>query len=71
MKKTFALALMILLPLMFSSTCKGNFSAQPLELSITMDNEFMHGNISKKIKITNNNDYSLNVTWYLACHPTE
>lgn len=68
MKKTFALALMILLPLMFSSTCKGNFSVQPLELSITMDNEFMHGNISKKIKITNNNDYSLNVTWYLE-HP--
>jgi hypothetical protein len=33
-----------------------------------MDNEFMHGNTSKKITITNNNNNSSNISWYLE-HP--
>lgn len=68
MKKTLALIILLFLSLAFSTVCRANIAVQPLELSITMDNEFIHGNTSKKIAITNNNDYSINVTWYLE-HP--
>lgn len=68
MKKIFPLILLSLLSLMFSTVCRADITVQPLELSITMDNEFMNGNTSKKITITNNNDYSSNISWYLE-HP--
>ena len=48
--------------------CKGDFFLQPREMSIIMDNKFIHGNTSKKIMITNNNNYSTNISWYLE-HP--
>jgi len=68
MKKTLAFIIPLLLLLVFSTVCRASITAQPLELSITMDNEFIHGNTSKKITITNNNDDSFNATWYIE-HP--
>ncbi|EMR75315.1 hypothetical protein MBGDF03_00755 [Thermoplasmatales archaeon SCGC AB-540-F20] len=68
MKKTLAVSLLLLLPLFFSTFSNATMTVHPLELTITMDNEFVHGNTSKKITITNNNDYSVNFTWYLD-HP--
>ena len=68
MKKTVMLMLIIIFLFMLIPICKGNFFVQPREISITMDNEFVHGNTSKKIMITNNN-YSTNISWYLE-HPT-
>jgi hypothetical protein len=68
MEKTVPLLLIILLPLIFSSICKGDITVEPREISITMNNEFIHGNTSEKITITNNDDYSINISWYLE-HP--
>lgn len=68
MKKTVTLIIITLFLLMSIPICKGNIAVQPLEISITMDNEFIHGNTSEKIMITNNNDYSTNISWYLE-HP--
>lgn len=68
MKKTVSLMIIILFLLMLIPICKGEFIVQPREISIIMDNEFIHGNTSKKIIITNNNDYSTNFSWYLE-HP--
>jgi hypothetical protein len=69
MKKTIPLVLIILLPLIFSSSCEGKgVSVQPPEISITMNDNFINGNTSKKIAITNNDEYNINVTWYIE-HP--
>ena len=65
MKRLSILISIILLSLIFASICKGDVIVQPPELSITMDNEFIHGNTSEKITVTNNNDYDINMTWYL------
>jgi hypothetical protein len=45
--------------------CKASFLVFPRELSITMDNEFISGNTSKRVLISNNIDEILNVSWYL------
>lgn len=68
MKKILTLTLLFLLLLTWIPICKGNFSVYPLELSVIMNNEFIQGNTSKNIRITNNNDYNINVSWYLD-HP--
>lgn len=68
MKKTLALPISLSLLLFFSTLGNASITVQPLELSITMDKEFIHGNTSKKITITNNNDDSFNATWYIE-HP--
>lgn len=68
MKKTVSLMIIILFLLMLIPICKGDFIVQPREISITMDNEFILSNTSKKVMITNNNDYSINISWYLE-HP--
>lgn len=68
MKSFSILISIILLSLIFTSTSKGGLIVQPPELSIKMGNEFIHGNTSKKIIITNNNNYSTNISWYLE-HP--
>ena len=65
MKKIVPQLLIIIIPLIFSSLCKGNISVQPPEISITMKDEFIHGNTSKKITITNTNNNNINATWYL------
>jgi len=68
MKKIVPQLLIIIIPLIFSSLCKGNIGVQPPEISITMKDEFIHGNTSKKITITNTNNNDINATWYLE-HP--
>ena len=68
MKKTFVLTLIILISLMLPCSCKGAMSVHPLELWITMDGEFINGNTSKKIMVKNNDDFSVNFTWYID-HP--
>ena len=47
----------------FSTNFMANISVQPIEISIDIQGEFISGNTSKKITITNNNDYSFNATW--------
>ena len=70
MKKTLPLALLLTLFLILSFICKAGVSVQPPELWITMDNKFIQGNTYKKITLTNNNDNSINFTWYIE-HPAE
>ena len=67
-KKTLTIIALLLFPLIFSTITSADISVQPLEISINMDNDFINGNTSKKITITNNNDYNFNVTWYKE-HP--
>jgi len=54
--------------LLCSTVSKASISIQPAELSIVMDDDFIHGNTFKKITVTNNNADSFNVTWYIE-HP--
>jgi len=55
--------------LLCSTVSKASINVQPLEISIVMDDDFIHGNTFKKITVTNNNADSFNVTWYIE-HPT-
>lgn len=68
MKKTLVLSIILLLTLFLSMLGKSTIIFDPLELWITMENEFVQGNTTKFITIINNNDYSINATWYLE-HP--
>lgn len=68
MKKTIVMALIILISLILPCSCKGALSVHPLELWITMDDEFINGNTSKIIMVKNNDDFSVNFTWYID-HP--
>ena len=54
--------------LLCSAVSRASISVQPAELSITMDDGFIHGNTLKKITVTNNNADSFNATWYIE-HP--
>ncbi len=69
MKKTLVLSIILSLILFLPMVGKSTINFDPLELQITMENEFVQGNTSKNITITNNNDYVINATWYLE-HPT-
>ncbi len=69
MRKSFALLLIFFIFLMCSPMCKGNFGVNPRELSIIMNDEFVQGNTSKSVMITNNIQESINISWYLD-HPT-
>lgn len=68
MKKTLVLSIILSLILFLPIVGKSTITFDPLELQITMENEFAQGNTSKNITITNNNDYVINATWYLE-HP--
>jgi hypothetical protein len=46
-----------------------NIKLQPPEISITMQDTFIHGATAATITITNTNNQSINITWYLE-HPT-
>ena len=70
MRKSFALLLIFSIFLIYPSVCKANFSVQPREISITMETDFIQGNTSKSVIITNNIDESINVSWYLD-NPTQ
>jgi hypothetical protein len=53
--------------LLITSTCTADFNVTPRELNITMSNEFINGNTSKEIIVINNdNDKSVNISWYLS-----
>jgi hypothetical protein len=54
--------------LLCSTVSKASISVQPLEISIVMDDDFIHGNTFKKITVINNKADSFNVTWYIE-HP--
>jgi hypothetical protein len=68
MKKTLVLSIILTIILFLPIVGKSTVIFDPLELPITMKNEFIQGNTSKNITITNNNTYSVNATWYLE-HP--
>jgi len=65
MKKCLIIFITIILIISFLKIGKAELIVSPPELSITMDNEFIEGNTSKKITITNNQNDNYNVTWYL------
>jgi hypothetical protein len=67
MKKKVILLLLFLI-ILFSTISNATITVDPLELTIEMDNNFIHGNTSKKIIVKNNNDYNINITWYID-HP--
>lgn len=68
-KKTLALTILLLLPLFFSTFSNASMTIQPLELTITMNDEFIHGNTLKTISVRNDNNFSVNVSWYVE-NPT-
>ena len=70
MKKSFVLLLIFSILLMFNSICKADFSVKPRELSIVMADEFIQGNTSKSLIVTNTIEESINISWYLD-HPTQ
>jgi len=58
--------LLILLPPISTLTCTAqNVPIEPYEIWITMDQEFIKGNTTKEITITNNKDENINFTWYI------
>ena len=65
MKKKFILTFIIIFILTFSYNSKGTMDIEPRELLIDLDKDFLNGNTSKKIVLTNNEQYSVNFTWYL------
>jgi len=70
MKKSFALLIIFSILLMFNSICKGDFNVKPRELSIVMEDEFIHGNTTKSVIVTNTIEESINISWYLD-NPTQ
>jgi len=69
MKKALILTSIFFLFLFLSTTCKGSFNVNPLELSITMEDELIQGKTPKGIRVTNTGDSDINVSWYLD-HPS-
>lgn len=69
MRKFYALLLFTIL-LLFLPICNANFNITPREISITMEDDFIQGNTSKKVIVTNNIEESINISWYLD-HPTQ
>lgn len=70
MRKAYSLLLFFSILLICTSTCKANFSVQPRELSIKMNEEFINGNTSKRVFVTNNIEESINISWYMD-NPTQ
>ena len=68
MKKILYLILIIFLSSQIFPLCKADVNVYPLEITITMNEEFLSGNTSKKIVVSNNNDFIYNSTWYIE-HP--
>jgi len=70
MRKSFAFLMIFSILLIFNSICKGDFNVKPRELSIVMEDEFIHGNTTKSVVVTNTIEESINISWYLD-HPTQ
>lgn len=69
MRKIIVLILMIFAFTLLSFSCNGSVSVSPPKIWITMDKEFINGNTSEIITLTNNNDFDVNLTWYID-YPT-
>jgi hypothetical protein len=67
MNKTIC-ALLPLFLLFFTISCQANVIVEPAELTITTIDNFIQENTSTNITILNDNNYTINVTWYLE-HP--
>jgi hypothetical protein len=67
MNKTFCILLLLFL-LFFTISCQANVVVEPAELLITLTDNFLQENTSTNITILNNNNYTINVSWYLE-HP--
>ena len=65
MKKILSFTLIFFFFILFFPSCKGSFNVDPRELSITMTDEFIKGNTSKKIIVFNEQNENINITWYL------
>ncbi|MGF3555268.1 MAG: hypothetical protein ACQXXF_08430 [Thermoplasmatota archaeon] len=62
----FIVSLLILFSSTSSFICSAqNVPIEPYEIWIKMDQEFIKGNTTKKIIITNNKDEDINFTWYI------
>ncbi|MBU0498054.1 MAG: hypothetical protein KKC68_07720 [Candidatus Thermoplasmatota archaeon] len=68
MKKTLPIISLLLITLISLPICSANITVHPRELSITMTNDFIHGNTSKTIEVQNHDNYNINISWYLE-HP--
>ena len=68
MNKTTCALLILLLLFIFTFACRGNVLVEPAELTITISDGFIQENIPTNITILNDNNYTINVTWYLE-HP--
>jgi len=66
MRKIFVLLLIIFIFSLSSFLCSGEVVVTPPEISITMDEEFINGNTSEIITLANNNDFDVNLTWYIG-----
>jgi hypothetical protein len=67
MNKTVCVLLLLFL-LFFTISCQANVIVEPAELTITLTDNFLQENTSTNITILNDNNYTINVTWYLE-HP--
>lgn len=67
MNSTYSLLFLLFL-LFFTISCQANVIVQPAELTIALTDNFIQENISANITILNDNNYTINVTWYLE-HP--
>ena len=64
MKNTLRILLPFLL-LFFTLSCQAEIRVEPAELTITLIDDFQQKNPSTTITILNENDYTINITWYL------
>ncbi len=67
MNRTLSLLFLLVL-FLFTRSCQANTIVEPAELSVTLTDTFMQENTSANITILNDNNYTINVTWYLE-HP--
>jgi hypothetical protein len=67
MNKTI-LILLLFFSLFFTFSCQANIVVEPAELTITITENLQQENTSTDITIVNDNNYTINVTWYLE-HP--
>ncbi|MCX6665868.1 MAG: hypothetical protein NT038_07425 [Euryarchaeota archaeon] len=68
--KTGSLLIFLTILLLTAISCRAiDISVQPAEVTITMTNAFSSENTITQVTVTNNNNQSINVTWYLE-HPS-
>ena len=58
----------LLLILLIFSTCKANVVVSPTEIYLNVDDNYVGGNTSKKITVTNSNSYNISVELWME-HP--